>query len=46
MFLIEQKLDELNASEYAALSTCLGNVFEAHSLMGGLQTQLDSVVVV
>ena len=34
-FLIEQKLDELNASEYGALLTCLGNAFAAHSLVGG-----------
>jgi hypothetical protein len=33
-FLIEQKLDELNASEYAALLTCLGNAFAAHILVG------------
>ncbi len=26
-FLIEQKLDKLNTSEYAALLTCLGNAF-------------------
>jgi len=45
-FLIEQKLDELNASEYAALLTCLGNAFAAHSLVGGPLMQLDSAVVV
>ena len=45
-FLIEQKLDELNASEYAAQLTCLGNAFVAYSLVGGPQMQLDSAVVV
>ena len=44
--MIEQKLDELNASEYAALLTCLGNAFAAHSLVGGPLMQLDSAVVV
>jgi hypothetical protein len=45
-FLIEQKLDELNASEYAAQLTCLGNAFVAYSLVGGPQMQLDGAVVV
>ena len=43
-FLIEQKPDELNASDYAVLLTCLGNAFAAHSLLGGPQSQLDIAV--
>ena len=43
--MIEQKLDELNASEYAAQLTCLGSAFVAYSLVGGPQMQLDSAVV-
>ena len=43
-FLIEQKPDELNASDYAVLLTCLVNAFAAHSLLDGSETQLDSKV--
>jgi len=41
-FAVEQKPDELNASDYAVLLTCLGNAFAVHSLLGGPQMQLDS----
>jgi len=43
-FLMEQKPDELNASDYAVLLTCLGNAFATHSRLGGPQMQLDSRV--
>ena len=43
-FLIKQKLDELNASDYAALLTYFGNAFPAHGLLGSPQMQLDSKV--
>ena len=41
-FAVEQKPDELNASDYAVLLTCLGNAFATHGLLGSPQMQLDS----
>ena len=43
-FAVEQKPDELNASDYAVLLTCLGNAFATHGLLGSPQMQLDSKV--